>query len=288
MLGFSDLHWRCDTPAWRKEPDYSAVLRRKLKAAFDTGESLVFAGDIFHRADDFDAVFDLLTFLLQEGKTIYAVRGQHDMDLHNNSLTRTGYNLLWQTGSLIPVTCKGEYVQGQWVYGMGWEETMPIPSMKGSVLLAHVPVSHGSAVYAGASAATAFRAKASAFDIVLTGDNHKRFEVDGLYNAGCFHRMSADLADQAPAGWLIKDGEVKLWEIPCPAPDVDIAYRERQDKGTVKAAGMEFVTALAEARATGGGDVFLTALKTAHQNTDNGGAKVLLGEIIQLCEEKHT
>lgn len=286
MLIISDLHWRCDTPSWRKEPNYAALLRQKLGVLLDTGEAVVVAGDVFHRADDFEAVFDLFMFLKGRGAVLYATRGQHDQVLHNDTLVRTGFNLLVGAGLIVPLWAEETVIECRRVYGMGWGE--PIPNETEGVLIAHVPVSYRGADYAGAESAISFREKVSLFDHVFTGDNHKRFSVNGLYNAGCFHRMTADLAEQPPAAWrLLPDGTVELFEIPCPLPLVDQAYMERQAKGKAAAAGAEFVRALAEARQNGGADVFLDALKKAHGESD-GAVRELLGGVIAACEGRHT
>ena len=173
------------------------------------------------------------------------------------------------------------------ICGMGWGED--VPACKADILIAHVSISHAGAVIPGATTATAFREKTKDFRLVFTGDNHKRFSLpSGLYNAGCFHQMTADLEDQAPWAWRVSsDGKVAGWPIPHAAPMIDESYREAQSKDKAAVAGAEFVKALSEARQKGGGDVFLAALKTAEQNSE-GGTKAMLGEIVKLCEEAHT
>lgn len=286
MLIISDLHYRCDTPSWRKELNYSAVLRHKLGVLLDTGEAVVVAGDVFHRADDIEAIFDLFMFLKKRKAVLYATRGQHDQIYHNDTLASTGFNLLVGAGLIIPLGAEPRCIAGHSVVGMGWGEKAP--TCGGAVLIAHVPVSHSGAVYKGATSATAFRANCVNYTHIFTGDNHKRFSVNGLYNAGCFHRMTDDLENQPPAAWRLKpDGTVELFEIPCPPPLIDLAYREAQDKGKAAVAGVEFVRALAEARQKGGADVFLSALRGA-ESTAEGGVKALLQGVIKLCEEAHT
>jgi metallophosphoesterase superfamily enzyme len=99
MLIISDLHYRCDTPAWRKESDYAKqVLRPQLASLLDTGEPVIVAGDVFHRSADFAATYDLFTFLKERGAVLYAVRGQHDMTLHSKEFEETGFNLLVKAG----------------------------------------------------------------------------------------------------------------------------------------------------------------------------------------------
>ena len=102
MLVISDLHWRCDTPAWRKEADYAKqVLRPQLASLLDTGEPVIVAGDVFHRASDMAATYDLFTFLKERGAVLYAVRGQHDMTLHSKEFEETGFNLLVKAGLIV-------------------------------------------------------------------------------------------------------------------------------------------------------------------------------------------
>ncbi len=286
MLVISDLHWRTDTPAWRKEPYYGVVLRHKLCEVLAQDEAVVVAGDVFHRADDFAAVFDLFTFLKDKQACLYAVRGQHDMVLHSNTVAETGFNLLVEAGLIIPLGAEPSSIENFTVCGMGWDE--PIPERSADILIAHVPVSYAGAAYNGAESAMAFRAKAAKFNLVFTGDNHKRFStVNGLYNAGCFHRMTADLEGQVPAAWHVTSKGVSLFEIPCLPPVIDIAYRDAQSKGSKAVAGVEFVKALSDARQQGGGDVFLAALKKAVEEAD-GGTRELLKDLVKLCEEAHT
>ena len=291
MLVISDLHWRCDTPSWRKEPDYAKqVLRPQLASLLDTGEPVIVCGDVFHRAADFAATYDLFTFLKERGAVLYAVRGQHDMLNHNDTQVETGFNLLVEAGLIRVLGADRTGLEGYSIRGMGWGEEMP---PDGDILIAHVSISHGDAVIPGATTARAFREKAKGFLLVFTGDNHRRFslpdtETSGLYNAGCFHQMSSDLADQIPAAWRVNaDGTVEPRLIASPEPMVDESYMLRQKKGKEAAAGAEFVKALAEARSHGGGDIFMDTLQTALVEAE-GGIKELLGEVVRKCKEAHT
>jgi hypothetical protein len=295
MLVISDLHWRCDTPAWRKESDYAKqVLRPQLASLLDTGEPVIVAGDVFHRSADFAATYDLFTFLKERGAVLYATRGQHDMTYHNESMARTGVNLLAAAGLIVPLTDAATEIEGHHVFGMGWGEQIPNPPGVGQplTLIAHVSVSHGDAVIPGATTATAFRQKAKGFKLVFTGDNHRRFslpdtEASGLYNAGCFHQMSADLINQPPAAWhVLPDGSVELFQIPFTPPMIDESYALSKHKGKA-VAGAEFVKALAEARNQGSADIFMNTLRAAAGEA-SGETKVLLNECIKKCEESHT
>jgi len=286
MLIISDLHWRTDTPAWRKETDYAKqVLRPQLASLLDTGEPVIVAGDVFHRSADFAATYDLFTFLKERGAVLYATRGQHDMTYHNESMVRTGVNLLVAAGLIVPLGAIPRRIDASHVCGMGWGEE--IPAEGADILIAHVSVSHGDAVIPGATTATAFRQKAGAFKWVFTGDNHKRFQVDGLYNAGCFHQMSSDLIDQPPAAWQVAvDGAVSLFPIPFTPPLIDESYALSKDKGKT-VAGVEFVKALAEARNQGSADIFMNTLRAAASEA-TGETKALLNECVKKCEESHT
>lgn len=292
MLVISDLHWRCDTPAWRKESDYAKqVLRPQLASLLDTGEPVIVAGDVFHRSADFAATYDLFTFLKERGAVLYAVRGQHDMTLHSKEVEETGFNLLVKAGLIVPLTDAATEIEGHHVFGMGWGEQIPNPPGVGQplTLIAHVSVSHGDAVIPGATTATAFRQKAKGFKLVFTGDNHKRFHLPegGLYNAGCFHQMTADLLDQRPIAWhYTPDGRVGVWEIPFTPPMIDESYALSKDKGKT-VAGAEFVNALAEARNQGSADIFMNTLKAAASEA-TGETKALLNECVKKCEESHT
>jgi len=295
MLIISDLHYRCDTPAWRKESDYAKqVLRPQLASLLDTGEPVIVAGDVFHRSADFAATYDLFTFLKEQGAVLYATRGQHDMTYHNESMARTGVNLLAAAGLIVPLTGVATEIEGSDVFGMGWGEQIPNPPSVGQplTLIAHVSVSHGDAVIPGATTATAFRQKAKGFKLVFTGDNHKRFslpdtEASGLYNAGCFHQMTADLLDQRPIAWhYTPDGRVGAWEIPFTPPMIDESYALSKHKGKT-VAGAEFVKALAEARNQGSADIFMNTLR-ASASEATGETRALLNECVKKCEESHT
>lgn len=309
MLVISDLHWRCDTPAWRKEADYAAqVLRPQLASLLDTGEPVIVAGDVFHRAADFAATYDLFTFLKARGAVLYAVRGQHDMLNHNDAQPETGFNLLVKAGLIVPlcntpVSLKGptdtcsiapgrmwELSKAHLICGMGWGEY--VPACKADILIAHVSISHAGAVIPGATTATAFRERNRRFGMIFTGDNHKRFalpdtEASGLYNAGCFHQMSADLIDQPPAAWhVLPNGSVELFQIPFTPPMIDESYALSKNKGKT-VAGAEFVKALAEARNQGSADIFMNTLRAAASEA-TGETRVLLDECVKKCEEGHT
>lgn len=289
MLIISDLHWRCDTPAWRKEEDYAKqVLRPQLASLLDAGEAVTVAGDVFHRAADMAATYDLFTFLNERDARLYAVPGQHDQINHNERNAATGFNLLVRAGLIVPLNVVQAELDGFGVCGMGWGDEIPDPRF-GDILIAHVSISHGGAVIPGAATATAFRERAKGFKLVFTGDNHRRFEtVNGLYNAGCFHQMSSDLADQPPAAWRVApDGSVSLFPIPFTPPMIDESYMMRQKKGNEAAAGAEFVKALTEARSHGGGDIFLDTIQAALAEAE-GGVKELLGDVVRKCKEVHT
>lgn len=265
---------------------------------------MIVCGDVFHRAADFAATYDLFTFLKARGAVLHAVRGQHDMLNHNDAQPETGFNLLVKAGLIVPLGATPTMWEGHALYGADWEQYVPDIHVSAGrdfpILIAHVSISHGGAVIPGATTAAAFREEAKDFRLVFTGDNHKRFSLPdnkidrtvfragGLFNAGCFHQMTADLEDQAPWAWhVLSDGHVEGWAIPYDVPMIDESYREAQTKSKAAVAGAEFVKALSEARQKGGGDVFLAALKTAEKNSD-GGTKALLGEIVKLCEESHT
>ncbi len=290
MLVISDLHWRVDTPAWRKETDYAKqVLRPQLASLLDTGEPVIVAGDVFHRSADFAATYDLFTFLKERGAVLYATRGQHDMTYHNESMVRTGVNLLVAAGLIVELDETPTYIDRLNVVGMGWGQEMP--TRRADILIAHVPVFYTDAEYVGAVSALAFRQKALAFKMVFTGDNHKRFQIPdgfgGLYNAGCFHQMSADLINQPPAAWRVHpDGGVELFQIPFTPPLIDESYALSKHKGKT-VAGAEFVNALAEARNQGSADIFMNTLRAAASEA-SGETKVLLNECVKKCEECHT
>ena len=242
----------------------------------------------------------LLNVLKERGAVLYAVRGQHDMTLHSKEFEETGFNLLVEAGLIKVLGAKVTTIEGRSVCGMGWGEELP-DWAGGDFLIAHVSVSHGDAVIPGATTAAAFREKAKAFKLVFTGDNHKRFDLPdgirrgkdsyalegGLYNAGCFHRMSSDLAEQVPAAWhVLPDGSVELFQIPFTPPMIDESYALSKNKGKA-VAGVEFVKALAEARNQGSADIFMNTLRAAAGEAE-GETKVLLNECVKKCEESHT
>lgn len=286
MLVISDLHWRTDTPAWRKETDYAGqVLRPMLGACLDTDEPVVVCGDVFHRSANFRDTYNLFEFLHDRGQAIYAVPGQHDKVNHSNSIVETGFNLLERAGVLrvLKWDYRSQRIDGHLIGGMGWGDELP---EGGDILIAHVTIAHGNDNIPGATSASAFADNANGFKLKFTGDNHRRFSIPekGLYNAGCFHRMTSDLEDQKPAAWRVSpEGEVTLWEIPSPEPMIDIAYKMRSEKQS-QVAGEEFVKALVDARENGGGDVFLATLEKA-VSEHTGAIKKLLDEVIKKCKE---
>lgn len=288
MLIISDLHWRCDTPSWRAEKDYSAeVLRPQLQACFDTGHSVVVAGDVFHRAADFDAAYDLLAFLKDSGAVLYAVRGQHDMIDHAGVQSATGFNLLAKAGVIVPLGAEPVYEGGVYLYGMGWGEAVPGTLYPDSILVAHVSVRFGAENLPDFEPLASFRDRTKHFRWVFTGDNHIRGSGLGVYNAGCFHQMTADLENQAPAAWKFVSSDFppcELWSIPCKPPVVNIA-RRGQEKGRA-AAGAEFAEALDKARNSGGSAAFVDALAKAAVGLNEFQAE-LLREIVRKCKESH-
>jgi hypothetical protein len=262
-----------------------------LASLLDMGEPVIVCGDVFHRSADFAATYDLFTFLKERGAVLYAVRGQHDMTLNIKEFEETGFNLLVEAGLIKLLGAKVTTIEGRSVCGMGWGEELP-DWTGGDFLIAHVSVSHGDAMIPGATTATAFRERNRRFGMIFTGDNHKRFalpdtEASGLYNAGCFHQMSADLIDQPPAAWhVLPNGSVELFQIPFTPPMINESYALSKDKGKT-VAGAEFVKALAEARNQGSADIFMNTLRAAAGEA-TGETRVLLNECVKKCEESHT
>ena len=79
MYVISDLHWRVDTPSWRKEPDYSSVLRGQFGWLLSQGEPVLVAGDWFPLAvQNVAGTIEYMRVTARAGDVMTVVRGQEN------------------------------------------------------------------------------------------------------------------------------------------------------------------------------------------------------------------
>lgn len=285
MRIISDLHWRLDTPTYRRDKSYEQTLINKMNALFEGEDVVVVCGDIFHRPDDFEAAFSLARYLLDKRKILYAIRGQHDMPYHARNAKSSAYGML----ELLGLIRKPSELETDLCvfYDMEWGAKMPTITQgrlqSNHIIVAHVSLTGGGLKLENSPTAEAFSnsARIQGFTHVFTGDNHKRFQEGIVYNAGCFHRMSRDLVDQLPAYWeLGYDGHVKLTELSCSPVDITVTVGKVEEQKMVAGAGFaEALTATSDVTV----DTFLENLR-AKLNKMTGLAKDLLSECITICE----
>jgi hypothetical protein len=291
MIVISDLHWRVDTPSWRREENYAKdVLRPKMQWIIDSypTDDIVIAGDVFHRPSDMAATFDLMEFLHHNNHTLYAVRGQHDMVNHNEAEVHTGFNILALSGLLKPIDNE-THINGHCVNGVNWGDTVAV-SANSRILVAHVCLAQANDNIPNSTPVKSFATEAmeKGYRYVFTGDNHQRFTYgDTLFNAGCFHRMTQDLRDQSPGFWLFNDMSAPptIVEIACNDVKVNEAYVKGAERQKVVASA-KFAEALSSAQRKPGA-TFIDSLKESMAQAEAGVAAILQ-EIVTNCEGVHT
>lgn len=221
MIFTADIHLR-DTPPkcrtddfieeqWRKFEYVTGLCEEHKAVWFD-------CGDLLHKAyPSLELIAQMLKVL--NGRAIYTLFGNHDMPYHNqNKIWEAGLGVLYQAKAVRfldrnpkEIDLGGrEYIN---VYGWPYGDEFSIETdHEGiNILVHHGMIYEGRRdVLPGVGGYTAkqFLKKYNKFDLIVTGHNHKPFEVeyDGrvLVNVGCLTRQAADFAEHEPRVLLVR------------------------------------------------------------------------------------
>ena len=276
-LFVTDLHWRTDTPEYRKEQGaFNVVIAAKLVELFsyadknsphdDASLPIFFSGDMFNSARNFMQMWLLLALLEEWNKNhdrklvLYSVRGQHDMQNHNSKDNATAFNVLAKydelmviaSGTSVSLACGKDHKRIN-IYGCGWGQEYPVPSNPEAqnVMILHKTMWHRESVFPGQTdgnvSVESIKLHELGYDIVFSGDNHKAFDVKlggvQFHNVGAFTRNSVDLAEQQPRFCVLKS-DMSVESVYVGNEDVFDLVRSTDDKSHAKSKD-EFSEALA-------------------------------------------
>lgn len=205
----SDMHLREDKPVCRTD---NFIDEQTLDLGFLCGLQSKYKCPVVHAGDLFDfwkpspwLLSYAIDYLPQQFYTIY---GQHDLPQHNWDLReKSGIYTLEKAGKLH-VLNYGHY--GSENLMDGTQDGYAIFSQEGWRRLAYVwhHMTYITPPFPGATGgqATGILKKYSAYDLIVTGDNHQAFtetyEGRLLVNPGSFTRQSADQIDFKPRVYL--------------------------------------------------------------------------------------
>lgn len=222
----ADLHLSHKPPAARAgEPDWYAAMKRPLQEIWNLADThnvpVLCAGDVF---DHWMAPPELINFAHQYMPKMFAVPGQHDMPHHDaNGMHRSVYHTLQRMGTIETVWLE-KALTDIIIYGFPWgrepELLLNTPrTSKIRIALIHKYLwTEGASIpMAPAEGHVTKHTKAfDKFEIVISGDNHKQFTIQGkgehptIFNCGPIMRRHADDANTRPrVGLVYSNGKVE-------------------------------------------------------------------------------
>ena len=261
----ADLHLREDQPECRTD-DYWKAQARAMKSLRELQKEhdcpICIAGDIFNhwKISPFLAAWSIIKMPKQS----ICIPGQHDLPQHNLELMpKAGLQVL-KAAKVAQVLRSGDKIDcgpSSSVYGYGYGEDVSGSLRKSSnrrILLTHQLVWHLKKPFPGCSTDSAMKLlrKHSAYDLILTGDNHQPFVVEDkgrlLVNPGSLMRMRADQIDHKPRVylWNAKRNEVEPVFLPIKKSVISRAHidkkkeRDKRLESFVERLGDEFEVGL--------------------------------------------
>jgi hypothetical protein len=221
----ADIHLSEFPPVARSaEPDWLAAQQRNLDEVRDLARSygnipIICAGDVFDRWNSSAAI---INWALDHLPPMYAVHGQHDLPMHNQSdIRRSAYWTLVRAGVVTQIEPSYRIPDGDMVlFGVPYGVDIKPIEKSGSAI--HVGVIHSFVwqkgySYIGAPADRHVSRRADSlrgYDVAVFGDNHQGFVVQcgdtTVCNCGCtIPRKSTEQFQQPCVGVLYSNGEVK-------------------------------------------------------------------------------
>lgn len=246
----TDLHIREDVPICRTD-DYLEAQWTKLQFITDLQKQhdipVLCAGDVFHK-------WKISPWLAAESiqripGEFVCVPGQHDLPQHNLDLFEKSGLAVLEAAGVAQVMSGGDIYTFQahsgplvHVHGFPWgTQIEKVQQEKGvrNVCLAHYFVYVGDKPWPGCESPTApkFMRKFPGYDLIVTGDNHQRFDKvmhgQAMVNAGSMMRMTADQDSHEPCVylWNAKENLVEKVLLPFAA---DVVQRTHLDNKAVR------------------------------------------------------
>jgi len=258
MIG--DLHFRSTTPEARLD-DYLATQAKLITWLRETfkGHLILCSGDVVHKPRERQDALGFTNYLLDNLPDMIGVLGNHDLLDHALcNIKKTTMGTLMRAGKYKVV--KEADVENVFIWGFNYGEEIVAPTRKKNKGDIYIAVYHGMILeepnpFFEGIGASEILAKFPQYDIILTGDNHKRFIVEDearlLINPGSLKRDTADQIDHKPMVYVL-DTETHLVDtVPVPIED-DIISREHLEKKKKRDARIEALSEkFAEVREVG-------------------------------------
>lgn len=256
VLVTGDWHVRDDQPGSRTDNFFETMVR-KIKWILDTaveqGCSYVLQpGDFFDKSRPVQS--QVLEILLNRTIAPYlsdlmilSVPGNHDLPYHRmDQLDRSSLGVMFEYGTVVRAVCTTFPVEKIVVHGAGWGEELPDHDLFPAdfrIGMTHVSIDETN-TFPEWEKASDYLARHPAYDLIVTGDNHKQFVVDLfvaeenrnqiLINAGALFRTSVDEIDHKPAVYIVDTdlpGKYKRIEIPVERDVLRVEeYLERKER----------------------------------------------------------
>jgi hypothetical protein len=261
LILLSDLHLLIDQPKGRIDNAPEAAKKKLeyiLSVAEDNDYIINQAGDFFDVPRNWNILTTYGAIIKEHDIKMHSIFGQHDMYMYSEKLKQaTSMGVLGLFDLLEPLNKEGttQEVNGKYVivYGCNYGENIPIPRVvKGvkNILVIHrmiVPFKLYSKqddyIYA-----PDFLKQHKEYDIILTGDCHRKFlfEDKGRFicNTGCIMRHIADEYNLTyEPGFYGYDGEELEWiSIPHEPADKVLSREHIEEKNKREKALDEFVS----------------------------------------------
>jgi len=206
IIATSDWHLRRPRPVARTDEDFMGALLKKVRFVINLAREedaiLALAGDLFDSARativPYEIVAQLINLFRGYDKLLLAA-GQHDMRYHQSSLENTPFQII-ETVVFPRGRKKQGKIDGIYYTIVDWGEEIPEPEGHPAVLIIHETVLKGNEPFAGVPAKELL--KNHDYDLIISGDNHKRFTARVghklLVNSGSLARLTIDQKDFEP------------------------------------------------------------------------------------------
>jgi len=212
FLGTGDWHLDEKKPKNRSET-YLDDMFEKVRCIFEIGkkekvDAILQPGDLCNTSKLSDKFKTRWIKIFRDyAIPIYTIPGQHDMRYHSSDIENTPMGVL--DAALSIEVLKIKEMEGVDIYGAGWEKDIPeiVHPNKINILLMHRMVSD-MPLWPGHEYTDASKLlEGENFDLIVTGDNHKRFtyeSLDGkwLINCGSLMRSSIDQKNHDPSVYV--------------------------------------------------------------------------------------
>jgi DNA repair exonuclease SbcCD nuclease subunit len=271
----ADLHIRSSRPQYRID-NFGETVLYKLKfivwCANKHNAHIIIAGDIFDNIKIGTRVINRVIRILKKCKNkVYAVPGQHDMEMHGEDLLPSPYLTLVEAGVIIDVS--GTTADN--VCGIKWEGNYWIPAKINDkmVMVVHHTITPQEPPFFlkdSAMSADDLMEKLSPFNYIVCGDYHsphtkiKKNVFGGrqvLINCGSLTRSSKDQYDYQPCIYLLDTAVSKFKKIKVPIKPAEEVFRIPKDTKAEDAKLSEHIANIIELTKAEGKPDFITTVK---------------------------